>query len=526
MDRAAKNDKKLLAFDAQRLLNSRRIEQASNVLDNSTLLLELLHDLHSDPIRRQQAAARHGFPDLVDFEKYLANLDHLLRCLQQAAFQALVQHSLETLESDCRHWDKYLEKLRRSFDDWFSEWVGGRPPLSSTMPWNIKPSLVVLWGVCWMFYMTNAPSSTPGQSREDAWMTAQAWAQQANVQNIGRQPEAFTPSAQIMAEQNRLIARQGYSNTSLVPHQHTQILSHTAAAGRSPPNRLGNTIGPGTSQVEMIGSLGTSPFSQREGMTHSSPVPGHMTPRSTGFGAQVTQQAIYSGQQQPPRQDAAFLQKLVSSSAGLRTPVTASVATSLSDAGGAPFATPTSNLWSPVPTQDQQFSHNGIWQQPSLASEDISSRSLYPSVNPYAEQQQHQQQRQQHLDSSSLSTTTATSSPSFYPVPEYGLPQGHQYGTQGLVALPVPMHSTQNYPISPYSEASERASSVGLPNMPDQISPHDAQTSPSLDHSNSSRRGSIGQHEEPPRNHLGQIYCADPTCAPNPPIFSRKCEWT
>lgn len=35
---------------------------------------------------------------------------------------------------------------------WFFEWPGGRHPLNTTWPWaDVKPSLVVLWGVCWMF---------------------------------------------------------------------------------------------------------------------------------------------------------------------------------------------------------------------------------------------------------------------------------------------------------------------------------------------------------------------------------------
>lgn len=32
------------------------------------------------------------------------------------------------------------------------EWPSGRRPPCTTMPWNIWPSLMVLWGVCWMFY--------------------------------------------------------------------------------------------------------------------------------------------------------------------------------------------------------------------------------------------------------------------------------------------------------------------------------------------------------------------------------------
>jgi hypothetical protein len=40
-------------------------------------------------------------------------------------------------------------------EDYFSEWPGGRRPLSTTWPWNVKPSLLVIWGVCWMFYYAN-----------------------------------------------------------------------------------------------------------------------------------------------------------------------------------------------------------------------------------------------------------------------------------------------------------------------------------------------------------------------------------
>jgi hypothetical protein len=34
----------------------------------------------------------------------------------------------------------------------FSEFPNRLRPPCTTMPWNIWPSLVVLWGVCWMFY--------------------------------------------------------------------------------------------------------------------------------------------------------------------------------------------------------------------------------------------------------------------------------------------------------------------------------------------------------------------------------------
>lgn len=42
---------------------------------------------------------------------------------------------------------------------WFLEWPQGRRLLNSTWPWaGVKPSLMVLWGVCWMFYMRSGYS--------------------------------------------------------------------------------------------------------------------------------------------------------------------------------------------------------------------------------------------------------------------------------------------------------------------------------------------------------------------------------
>jgi hypothetical protein len=39
---------------------------------------------------------------------------------------------------------------------WFFEWPRGKRPLNSTWPWaDVKPSLLVLWGVCWMFVIAH-----------------------------------------------------------------------------------------------------------------------------------------------------------------------------------------------------------------------------------------------------------------------------------------------------------------------------------------------------------------------------------
>ncbi|MCJ1281451.1 hypothetical protein MMC26_000770, partial [Xylographa opegraphella] len=97
--------------------------------------------------------------EVIKYNNFVANLEHLLLCLQQAALKALMSHSLGLLEAEILYYQdrkEYWRPRKRRDDDWFSEWPSGRRPLSTTWPWNIKPSLVVLWGVCWMFYYTTS----------------------------------------------------------------------------------------------------------------------------------------------------------------------------------------------------------------------------------------------------------------------------------------------------------------------------------------------------------------------------------
>jgi hypothetical protein len=69
-------------------------------------------------------------------------IEILLLSLQYLAF--LLQKILQYLLIFCK----------------FAEFPNRRRPKCTTMPWNIWPSLVVLWGVCWMFY-------TPSSHQED-----------------------------------------------------------------------------------------------------------------------------------------------------------------------------------------------------------------------------------------------------------------------------------------------------------------------------------------------------------------------
>ncbi len=82
----------------------------------------------------------------INDEKFIANLEHLLRRLQHILFDLLVQKSIELLNIEALYWQQHLN------DGIFAEGPGRRQQLSTTWPWNIRTSLLVLWGVCWMFY--------------------------------------------------------------------------------------------------------------------------------------------------------------------------------------------------------------------------------------------------------------------------------------------------------------------------------------------------------------------------------------
>ena len=90
----------------------------------------------------------------VDHESFFANLVHLLMSINKVAMDSIIRSLLEAIQVNLLRWYQYwLHK--HSFDDWFTEWPNGQRPLSTTWPWNIKPALLVLWGVCWMFYYDN-----------------------------------------------------------------------------------------------------------------------------------------------------------------------------------------------------------------------------------------------------------------------------------------------------------------------------------------------------------------------------------
>ena len=158
------HDRLFLQYDAPRTLASKDTKALSHVLDVVTLLMGRLRQISSEYCAGSLRSLGEVASSIgLRCESGLANLEHMLRCLQQAAFDALIQHGLKRLEGELTAWYHYWKQRRHTSVSWFTEWPSGRRPLSTTWPWNIRPSLVVLWGVCWMFYADHKPSGSQAE---------------------------------------------------------------------------------------------------------------------------------------------------------------------------------------------------------------------------------------------------------------------------------------------------------------------------------------------------------------------------
>lgn len=98
--------------------------------------------------------------DVID-DKFFANIEHLLRCVRQVACIAIACLCFKVMSASLLQlWSRQCDN-----DNWFTEWPNGHRPLSTTWPWNVRPSLLVLWGVCWMFYYgDHSHTSNSGQA--------------------------------------------------------------------------------------------------------------------------------------------------------------------------------------------------------------------------------------------------------------------------------------------------------------------------------------------------------------------------
>jgi hypothetical protein len=144
------------------------VSQAAYMFDCVTFLISKLEILRADKAKKW--AELDDDCKRLKEEAYVANLLHLLRCLQHILFQVLVHRSITRLDEVALHWQTYWQQQKKLGADWFTEWPSGVRPLSTTWPWNIRPSLVILWGVCWQFWtreQSNEEQRSPAQQLID-----------------------------------------------------------------------------------------------------------------------------------------------------------------------------------------------------------------------------------------------------------------------------------------------------------------------------------------------------------------------
>jgi len=94
----------------------------------------------------------------LDPDVFAANLEHLLLCLRHQLIGLLIGNPIDLGR---RHVSECQRDQKRRCLDWFFEYPDARHPESTTWPWSLKPSLAVLWGVCWMFHGPDGLDTPP-----------------------------------------------------------------------------------------------------------------------------------------------------------------------------------------------------------------------------------------------------------------------------------------------------------------------------------------------------------------------------
>ena len=152
--RTAAQDSLFIKHDFRPVERFRSKAKSYHIYEVSTALLNRLQGLPGSHVGRQ-CDDNDSESDLAGIdlkgERFIANLEHMLRCLQQIALESIIRHYLHIVKAHVLHW----QHQKRIGEGWFAEWPNGQPPLNTTWPWNVKPCLLVLWGVCWMFYGNN-----------------------------------------------------------------------------------------------------------------------------------------------------------------------------------------------------------------------------------------------------------------------------------------------------------------------------------------------------------------------------------
>ena len=198
-----------------------------------------------------------------------ANLKHLILCLQCITLQISKPFDVNSAEADDHRWYPHWQHRKRLDEGWFSEWPSGHRPLHTSWPWNIRPSLVVLWGVCWMFFDHNMPEPRVSAEGSVGQQAVQATSQrryqerhnlprstipfnserkcsfgtessmQHNLQNpMGLCPDGTQQFSQYATEQS-CVQDSARARSSTLPNS-AQNLDSFVLQQRSSPHRLGD----------------------------------------------------------------------------------------------------------------------------------------------------------------------------------------------------------------------------------------------------------------------------------------------
>ncbi|KAF2797378.1 hypothetical protein K505DRAFT_322637 [Melanomma pulvis-pyrius CBS 109.77] len=444
-------------------------------------------------------------------EVFIANYEHLLLCLQAQLIDILTRKVVEAIIENRGN------KQNRKLLNWFTEFPDNQHPLNTTWPWSIKPSLAVLWGVCWMFY------NPPGQQHAEQGnhrVRQERFLQNEELHWAAPQPDEYLlfgmelTGTQSQPAVQQSVGRGGSDlrlQNVLSPGTNAPGSAETYLSGRRPGTRDRSSLFAPSDRRPIIAPDFPSPRESRntywdvpQAYNHnhsfSLPEPGNSgiaTSPLYAFPVDVNVNSLdpwqeFTQQSLPQRTAAGHL--TVPGVPGIR------VTGSADSEGFAQFAQPHASsfhIYQPSAQQPQApLPMNINTNLPNFDSTYIMGNTA-PETSPIHTAQGPRHERTPSTNSTSNIPTPVSMSGPRSPL----LPEEHQRDRRASVAASIASSYGQ---IRPHSErgSSEDADDGG---------------SPRINHA-------YKRSEEPPRNLDGKMICKHNDCANI--TFDRKCEWS
>ena len=488
---AAADDNLFLQANTDCTPNRKNITGLRRIVDLCDVLLASLSRLSyerkeptSDSLDENAASGPTANSPDFTCEKFLANLEHLLLCQRQSALDAIVHHYLNIVEGALLLFYQQWLYRKSSLHDWFAEWPNGERPLSTTWPWNVKPSLIILWGVCWMFYDhnrgNNNPFDKPDQFGQDIWMRQVTTSSEAEAQ------------AQLAYSQPPNVQSGRQSSSSLPPSQQNLTNPYSPSYSEAPIEQAGSSSSYGNYAWLQPYQAAATTEARRASISESFAklTRGHVHTRSLFAPANANLAGI------PVTPSPAIV---TSDSSPSYIGVTSTGPSNV-------FPGPTfGGVWSfPSGTNQQQpttFSSDNTFWQTALDSTS-SVHNPFASVNQASSGQPYAAQSIRSLSAGPPGASTSH------------LGFGLNIQTKNMQDYPSPQLSDVSVPAEPAYATSRQQMMEGTPSM--------------FRTSNLSSPASLMSNEgirEPFRDALGHYVCRDPSCSDGNPAFARKCEY-